>query len=168
MAEFRTQKAFSEAIRYVFGGATWAQAILLATQRLLGLENRKILKAATGLGGGIGHEGDTCGALTGGVLSLGLYHQDNDCNRLWPDCIEYYRKFNTRFGSSKCRDITGIKFKEGYDIRRFLLKGMKCLRLVYTSIESIVDIVEMAEWAWGQTLISTLICLSIRFAVLVR
>jgi C_GCAxxG_C_C family probable redox protein len=109
------------------------------------LENRKILKAATGLGGGIGHEGDTCGALTGGVLSLGLYHRDNDCNRLWPDCIEYYRRFNTRFGSSKCRDITGIKFKEGYDIRRFLLKGMKCLRLVYTSIESIFDIVEMAE-----------------------
>ena len=76
---------------------------------------------------------------------MGLYHQDNDCNRLWPDCIEYYRRFNTRFGSSKCRDITGIKFKEGYDIRRFLLKGMKCLRVVYTSIESIFDIVEMAE-----------------------
>jgi C_GCAxxG_C_C family probable redox protein len=109
------------------------------------LENRKILKAATGLGGGIGHEGDTCGALTGGVLSLGLYHLDNDCNYLWPDCIEYYRRFNTHFGSSKCRDITGIKFKEGYDIRRFLLKGMKCLRLVYTSIESIFDIVEIPE-----------------------
>jgi C_GCAxxG_C_C family probable redox protein len=41
--------------------------------------------------------------------------------------------------------ITGIKFKEGYDIRRFLIKGMKCLRVVYTSIESIFDIVEMAE-----------------------
>jgi C_GCAxxG_C_C family probable redox protein len=109
------------------------------------LENRKIVKAATGLGGGIGHEGDTCGALTGGVLSLGLYHRNNDCNRLWPDCIEYYRRFNTRHNSSKCKDITGIKFKESYDIRRFLLKGMKCLRLVYTSIESIFDIVEMAE-----------------------
>ena len=29
------------------------------------------MKAATGLGGGIGHEGDTCGALTGGIAFQG-------------------------------------------------------------------------------------------------
>lgn len=120
--------------------------MLLATERLLRVEDRKILRAATGLGGGIGHEGDTCGGLTGGVLSLGLYHRDNDYERLCADCIEYYQRFNRRFGSSKCRDIIGVRFKEGYDIRRFFLKGMKCLRVVYTSITFVFDIVQMPEW----------------------
>jgi len=114
----------------------------MATQWLLGLEDRKILRAAAGLGGGIGHEGDTCGALTGGILSLGLYHRDHACDCLCSHCMEYYHRFKRRFGSSKCRDITGVSFKAGYDIRRFFLKGMKCLTVVYTSIESVFDIVQ--------------------------
>jgi len=114
----------------------------MATQWLLGLEDRKILKAATGLGGGIGHEGDTCGALTGGILALGLYHQDDPCRCLYPDCGAYYHRFKTRFGSSKCRDITGVNFKTGYDIRHFFLKGVKCLTVVYTSIESVFNIIQ--------------------------
>ena len=117
----------------------------MATQRLLGLENRLIIRAATGLGGGVGHEGDTCGALTGGVLSLGLYHRNNECDRLYPDCIEYYDRFIRRFGSSKCRDILGVRFKVGYDIRRFFLKGIRCLKVVYTSIESVFDIIQTCD-----------------------
>ena len=104
-----------------------------------------MLKAATGLGGGVGHEGDTCGALTGGVLALGLCNRNHHFDRLYCDCIEYYRRFNRRFGSSKCRDITGVRFKQGYDIRRFFLKGIKCLRVVYGSIESIFDIIEASR-----------------------
>ena len=117
----------------------------MATQRLLGLENRQIIKAATGLGGGVGHEGDTCGALTGGVLSLGLYHRNNESDRLYPDCIEFYDSFKRRFGSSKCRDILGVRFKVGYDIRRFFLKGIRCLKVVYTSIESVFDIIQTCD-----------------------
>jgi len=117
----------------------------LATQRLLGLENRLIIRAATGLGGGVGHEGDTCGALTGGVLSLGLYHRNNECDRLYPDCIEYYDRFKQRFGSSKCRDILGVRFKVNYDVRRFFLKGIRCLKVVYTSIESVFDIIQTCD-----------------------
>jgi len=73
---------------------------------------------------------------------LGLYHRDHACDRLYPDCMEYYHRFKRRFGSSKCRDITGVSFKAGYDIRRFFLKGMKCLTVVYTSIESVFDIIQ--------------------------
>ena len=74
---------------------------------------------------------------------MGSYNRGHDYERLCRDCIEYYRRFNRRFGSSKCRDITGVRFKEGYDIRRFFLKGIICLRVVYTSIESVFDIIQM-------------------------
>jgi C_GCAxxG_C_C family probable redox protein len=36
-----------------------------------------------------------------------------------------------------------VRFKEGYDIRRFFLKGIRCLRVVYTSIESVFDIMQI-------------------------
>ena len=117
----------------------------MATQWLLGLENRQIIRAATGLGGGVGHEGDTCGALTGGILSLGLYHRNNECDQLYPDCIEYYNRFKRRFGSSKCRDILNVRFKVGYDIRHLFVKGIRCLKVVYTSIESVFDIIQKCD-----------------------
>ena len=97
------------------------------------------------MGGGIGHEGDTCGALTGGILSLGLYNRNCDFNRLCRDCIEYYQRFCRLNGSSKCRDIIGVRFKEGHDIRRFFLKGTRCLRAVYASIASLFDIIENGD-----------------------
>jgi C_GCAxxG_C_C family probable redox protein len=73
---------------------------------------------------------------------LGSYNRGHDYDRLYCDCIQYYRRFNRRFGSSKCRDITGVRFKEGYDIRRFFLKGIRCLIVVYASIESVFDIIQ--------------------------
>jgi len=73
---------------------------------------------------------------------LGLYHRDRDYGRLCPDCMDYYHRFVRRFGSSKCRDIIGLRFKVGYDVRRFFLKGIRCLTVVYTSIASVFDIIE--------------------------
>ena len=73
---------------------------------------------------------------------MGLCNRHDDYDRLCCDCVEYYRRFDRRFGSTKCKDITGIRFKQGYDIRRFFLKGIRCLRVVYTSIESFFDIIQ--------------------------
>jgi C_GCAxxG_C_C family probable redox protein len=75
-------------------------------------------------------------------LALGLYDCDEDYDRLGRSCVAYYRDFVRRFGSTKCRDITGVRFKEGYDVRRFFVKGIKCLKVVYTSIESVFNMLE--------------------------
>lgn len=61
---------------------------------------------------------------------------------IYGDCKRYYLEFTNRFGTSKCRYITGVRFKEGYDIRRFFIKGIICLRVVYTSIASVFNIIQ--------------------------
>jgi C_GCAxxG_C_C family probable redox protein len=61
---------------------------------------------------------------------------------IYGDCKKYYLDFNNRFGTSKCRYITGVRFKEGYDIRRFFIKGLICLKVVYTSIASVFNIIQ--------------------------
>jgi C_GCAxxG_C_C family probable redox protein len=38
-----------------------------------------------------------------------------------------------------------VRFKVGYDVRRFFLKGIRCLTVVYTSIESVFDIIQRGD-----------------------
>jgi C_GCAxxG_C_C family probable redox protein len=61
---------------------------------------------------------------------------------IYGDCKKYYLDFNNHFGTSKCRYITGVRFKEGYDIRRFFIKGIICLKVVYTSIASVFNVIQ--------------------------
>jgi C_GCAxxG_C_C family probable redox protein len=49
-----------------------AQCVLLAVQDTLELESPDTFKAITGLSGGLGCLGHVCGALTGGIVALGL------------------------------------------------------------------------------------------------
>jgi C_GCAxxG_C_C family probable redox protein len=112
----------------------------MATGNLLGREDKGLLTAATSLGGGIGHEGDTCGALTGGILALGRRHLSGSQEIFYEEGRRFYQKFVRCYGSGKCRDIIGIRLKEGKNIRRLLYKGMICMGVVSNSIGWIFDI----------------------------
>jgi C_GCAxxG_C_C family probable redox protein len=55
-------------------GYNCAQSVLFAFCDDLGLDKDLALKLATGLGGGMGHLQEVCGAVTGGILVLGARH----------------------------------------------------------------------------------------------
>lgn len=54
-----------------------SQCVLLAVQEAFGLESEETFKAATGFAGGIGFRGSVCGALTGGIIPIGLKYGRN-------------------------------------------------------------------------------------------
>jgi C_GCAxxG_C_C family probable redox protein len=63
-----------------------SQCTLLAIQEVFGLTNDDVLKAATGFAGGIGRTGSVCGALSGGVMALGLlYGRDGETSIICDD-----------------------------------------------------------------------------------
>lgn len=62
------------AVEKFLSGYNCAQAVLYAYGPGLGLDGETALKVATGLGGGMGGRGEICGAVTGGILALGLKH----------------------------------------------------------------------------------------------
>ena len=49
-----------------------SQAVLLALQEGLGVGDLESFKAATVLSGGVARRGETCGALLGALMALGL------------------------------------------------------------------------------------------------
>lgn len=54
-------------------GFNCSQILISLGLESLGKSNPDLVRAMTGLGGGLGFSGKTCGALTGGVCLLGLY-----------------------------------------------------------------------------------------------
>ncbi len=89
-----------------------SESAFLALNEVLdgGLEPQNAAHIATGLGGGLGASGGTCGALTGSVLALGLLaNEDPDIPRketIYPMAAKLQEDFRERFGSCCCRDLT--------------------------------------------------------------
>lgn len=104
---------------------------------MIGRREDRVLKAFTGLEGGLVASGSTCGVVTGGALGLALMHD----NMLQGDGIgaearvlslvgEYFRWFEQSFGSSFCRQRSGVDFYTIYGQLRYFLPGDrvgKCL-----------------------------------------
>ncbi len=95
-----------------FGGCS--QCVVGAIRDVAGGVDDSVFKAATGLAGGVGLSGATCGALTGGVLVIGSfigreYHQFADPGKIRFKTFDLSRhlvaRFEKEYGSSLCHDI---------------------------------------------------------------
>jgi len=113
----RASSAFDE-------GFSCSQAVLSAFAPELGLDRETALKVATAFGGGMGHRGDTCGAVTGAFMAIGLRHgrlkaDDRETrDRAYSLVERFVREFESRHGSIVCRELLGcdISTPEGMQI----------------------------------------------------
>ncbi len=95
-----------------YGGCT--QCVLAAIMETLGGISDEVFKAGTGLAGGIGLSGNSCGALTGGVMALSCYlgrdyehFADPDRERInsYHLAARLQQKFEEEYGTSVCQGI---------------------------------------------------------------
>jgi C_GCAxxG_C_C family probable redox protein len=106
------------AMEKFLAGYNCAQSVLYAYGPELGLDGETALKVATGLGAGMGRRGEACGALTGGILALGLKYgrggqQDRSAtDQTYQQTLELMERFEKRHGSCACRVLL-----EGCDLR---------------------------------------------------
>jgi C_GCAxxG_C_C family probable redox protein len=109
-----------------------SQAVLLALQEGLGVGDQDSFKAATVLSGGVARRGETCGALLGALMALGLVRgrermEDTsayvaamaDADGL---CDEFQRRleefgFTETLNSTLCRDIQTKIYGRSFDLR---------------------------------------------------
>lgn len=99
-----------------------AQAVVYFALLTLGAEADH-LTTARYFGGGIAGLGETCGAITGSALALGLRDQlaADDSADAVPQTREqlqaFVRDFTRQFGACRCNDLTGFDMStpEGHD-----------------------------------------------------
>ncbi len=140
------------AVEKFLSGYNCAQAILFAFGPGLGLDAERALKLATGLGGGMGGSGEVCGAVTGGILALGLQHGRGGRDEK-PVAQEAYRKtldlmaaFEKAHGSCLCRTLLcGCDLRTPEGMQRFREQDLHhqvcvgCVRTVGEILETMLD-----------------------------
>jgi C_GCAxxG_C_C family probable redox protein len=91
-----------------------AQTVFSSFGEESGLERKLALQIAQGFGGGMGHTGQTCGAVTGAYMALGLAQKislDNprgSLEKAYELISEFNRKFKTLHGSLNCTELAGF------------------------------------------------------------
>jgi len=95
-------------------GFSCSQAILAAFAKDLGLDRATALRVASGFGGGMGRMGETCGAVTGAIMVLGLKHgsaaaDDRQAKELtYARVQEFVRQFTGRHQTTRCKELLGL------------------------------------------------------------
>jgi C_GCAxxG_C_C family probable redox protein len=94
-------------------GYSCSQAILVAHAEALGLPRQTALRIASGFGGGMGRLAETCGAVTGSVMVLGLRYggvaaADREAKeQTYARVQEFVSRFQARCGATTCRKLLG-------------------------------------------------------------
>ncbi len=101
----------NEALNAFNLGLNCAQSVVTVFSEDLNFDNLQSLNLAFGFGGGMGRLQETCGAVTGAFMVLGIYNSKKqmDLSHRKEACYSMIRKFNEQFlsihGSTKCRTL---------------------------------------------------------------
>lgn len=131
-----------------------AQSSFLALSDQFGLGNPEIVKALTPLPG-IAERGETCGAVTGGLLALGLVFGRDNINdwQAYRDSLIPANTFCDRFiketGSTQCCEIveksfgTRLDLRDPQDLAQFQRSDAteKCSNIVKTAVRIAADLI---------------------------
>jgi C_GCAxxG_C_C family probable redox protein len=126
-------------------GFNCSQAVLSAYAQ--GIDQEAALKIASGFGGGMGRMAETCGAVIGAMMVLGLKFGAASPDRAAKELIyerirEFAARFKERNGSLVCRDMLGcdISTPEGLEVAKSLFTTV-CPRYVRDACEILEEMV---------------------------
>ena len=85
-------------------GACCSQAVFGAFAEDFGMDETTAMKVSAGLGGGVGRMRETCGAVTGAALALGLKFGP-DKAAVYPHVQNVCQAFKQECGSMICREL---------------------------------------------------------------
>jgi C_GCAxxG_C_C family probable redox protein len=122
--------------------------VLLAVAEQKDIHNELIPRLATGFCSGIGRTGGMCGAVSGGImaigLSLGRTSPDESVDPCYQAVQTFLEEFKSKFGSTSCLDLTGVHLgtPEGQAAFHERGKMAECTNFVEEAARLAVQIVE--------------------------
>lgn len=129
-------------------GFCCSQIMVLLDLRQREIENPQLIKALTGLCGGMGGAGKACGALTGGTCLLGLYggkaSADEEKNENLSQAIkDYLAWFEESQGHLDCRDILGEETFEAMGQGVYPVSCGNIMSAAYRKLRELIDEYEL-------------------------
>ncbi len=139
------------AVKQFKSGYNCAQSMIYSFAEELGIDKSIAMKLATGFGGGLGRTGNVCGAVTGGILILGLMfgRGENEDKIKQEKTYQYVRefieKFKVKYGTVECKSlIDNIDLLTDEGKKRFRETNMinKCSEYVESANKIIQEIIK--------------------------
>jgi len=111
-------RRLEEALSRFKEGFNCSQSVLGAYAESFGLDHKIAWKISQAFGGGMARRGETCGAITGAFMVIGLKHgkdrvEDEQAKeRTYETVNEFVRKFKSLHGSIYCRQLLGYDLSQ--------------------------------------------------------
>ncbi len=126
-------------------GFNCAQAVLAAFADDFDLDRETALRLAGAFGGGIARSGQTCGAVTGGLMALGLAYGQSTAgdagarNRCYAGAQQLRARFQAAHGSLLCRELLGydLSTPEGQAVHAQGTSRALCACFVQNAAETV-------------------------------
>ena len=136
--------------RNLYGCAETAFVVL---KEAFGLPEAADSSPAMALNGGVAYSGGTCGAVTGAALAVGMlaerrivdHGEAKRAARLLT--ADLLAAFETGFGSSACRELTGSDLRTEAGHRAFIEGGIwrdRCMRQIETAVARLAPLADEA------------------------
>jgi C_GCAxxG_C_C family probable redox protein len=125
-------------------GFNCSQAVLSALAPDLGLDRETALRVAGAFGAGIARMGQTCGAVSGALMVLGLKHGQTQAEdkpakeEMYALAREFMVRFEVRNGSILCQELLAYDISTPEGMQLIKDKGLftsLCPRLVSNAVE---------------------------------
>jgi C_GCAxxG_C_C family probable redox protein len=111
-------------------GFNCSQAVLSAFGEEFGLDQVMARRVAAAFGGGMGHMGETCGAVTGAFMVIGLKYGmtvadgSQSHREAFSRVRDFVEQFKARHGSIVCRDLLGFDITDRNAFRESMKQGI--------------------------------------------
>ncbi len=136
-----------DAVNCFCRGAACSQAIVGTYGPLVGLPREQAMKLASGFAGGM-RLAQTCGAVTGAFMVLGLKHAGPNCDQrdgrsnVYAAIVEFANKFQQRNNSVVCKELLGCDISTPEGSQKATKEGLFrtiCPKLVQDAAEILED-----------------------------
>lgn len=144
--EDKKQKALS----YFNNSFNCAQSVLTSFSAELGLSEDECLKISCAFGAGMGKQQDTCGAVSGALMVLGLKFgkalndPESKKENTYDKAKLFLQAFEEKHGSIKCKDLLqGLNMNNEKDLKKINELGLfenACESYIKTAVEIIENI----------------------------
>jgi C_GCAxxG_C_C family probable redox protein len=142
----------SDATRLFIDGFACSQAILSVYGHPLGLPRKTAMQIAAGFAGGM-RLGETCGAVTGAFMVLGLRYASENCDtaagraEVYANVVEFAKRFQGINGTISCRELLGcdISTPEG------MKKAQEQNLFKTTCVKMVEDSAMILETLWAES-----------------
>jgi C_GCAxxG_C_C family probable redox protein len=117
--------------------------------QVLGLKSDSIPRIATPFGGGLGHSGLVCGAISGACMAIGLVRgrrsADDPRDPAYDGAQKLVELFVEEMKSPLCRELTGFDLRTPESVKEFRQSGVPdrvCAPAIVLAARLAVDVLK--------------------------